>query len=133
MELPRELEETADLRGREYAWPPRDFPVVLSRAEALGLACLGGQFQFRLPDAVCEMYWLNADSADRAQHESWAAFVTRSCAEVLSTFTALVSSTDFLAEAKRWHDLPALSVPSAAPEQYICFVAYFVSENAEPN
>ncbi|HEY1141016.1 MAG TPA: hypothetical protein VGE88_12540, partial [Lysobacter sp.] len=69
MELPHELTEGADLREREYAWSPHIFPDVLAKAESLGIACIGGQFQFRTPDSTCEMYWLNADAKDRAPNE----------------------------------------------------------------
>ena len=133
MKLPSELKEEASLRGNEYAWAPSAFPHVLARAEALGLACLGGQFQFRAPDATCEMYWLNADAADRLPDEPWNSYVARATAEVRSAFSALVQSTDFAAEALRWSDVPELSGADASPEQYLCFVAYFIPERLAPN
>lgn len=64
-DLPPDVIEGSVLRGNEYAWTPESFPVALGRAEAHGLACLGGQFQFLFNDAICEMYWLAADSKDR--------------------------------------------------------------------
>lgn len=132
MELPSELTEGASLRGNEYAWAPDAFPSILARAEALELACLGGQFQFRAPGATCEMYWLNADAADRLPNEPWADYVARSSAEVCSAFT-LRQSTDFVAEALRWSDIHELSGADASPEQYLCFVAYFIRERPAPN
>ena len=133
MELPSELTEGASLRGNEYAWVPDAFLGILARAEALGLACLGGQFQFRAPDATCEMYWLNADAADRLPAEPWDAYVARSTTEVRSAFTTLRQSTDFATEALRWSDVPELSGADASPEQYLCFVAYFIRERPAPN
>jgi hypothetical protein len=133
MELPRELIDGGSLRGKEYAWDPSTFPHILARAETLGLACLGGQFQFRAPDATCEMYWLNADAADRLPDEAWGSYVARSTAEVRSAFNMLLKSTDFVAEALRWSDVPELSGTDASPEQYLCFVAYFIPERAAPN
>ncbi len=132
MELPSELTEEASLRGNEYAWTPSAFPHVLASAEAFGFACLGGQFQFRTPDATCEMYWLNADATDRLVDEPWSTFVARSCEEVSSAFSALLQSTDFLAEAQCWPDVPELSGAGASPEQYLCFVAYFIPERPAP-
>jgi hypothetical protein len=132
MELPSELTEGASLRGNEYAWAPSAFPHVLASAEALGLACLGGQFQFRIPDATCEMYWLNADATDRLVDEPWSAYVARSSAEVSSAFSALLQSTDFVADAQCWSDVPELSGAGASPEQYLCFVAYFIPERPAP-
>ena len=125
MELPSELTEEANLRGNEYAWPPSAFPKASKTAQALGFACLGGQFQFRTPTSICEMYWLNADSADRSANENWDDYVTRSNTEVLSAFSALVSSTNFRNEALRWTNVPDLSGPGVSPEQYLYFVAYF--------
>jgi hypothetical protein len=58
-ELPTAITIGAGLRGNEYRWPIHSFPDALAKAEALGYACLGGQFQFRLDDATCEMYWLS--------------------------------------------------------------------------
>lgn len=132
MKLSSELTEGASLRGNEYAWAPSAFPHVLKSAEALGLACLGGQFQFRTPDATCEMYWLNADATDRLVDEPWSAYVARSSAEVSSAFSALLQSTDFVAEAQCWPDVPELSGVGASPEQYLCFVAYFITERPAP-
>lgn len=128
MELPGELIAKASRRGNEYAWAPSDFPAVLSRAEELGFACLGGQFQFRTPDATCEMYWLSADAAERRPGESWQTYVSRSSAEVLDHFSSLLKTTDFRAEAMSWPDVPELSGVSAQPEPHLCFVAYFVNK-----
>jgi hypothetical protein len=133
MQLPSNLTKEASLRGNEYAWPLEAFPAVLVQAKSLGLACLGGQFQFRTPDSICEMYWLNADSADRSSNEAWDSYVSRSCSEVLSAFTALASSTNFAAEASRWPGVPELSGVGATPERYLCFVAYFVEQSPAPN
>lgn len=113
--------------GSEY------FPRVLERVKTRRHACLGGQFQFRTPDASCEMYWLNADATDRLPDEAWASYVARSVAEVRSVFNALLQSTDFVAEALRWSDVPELSDADASPEQYLCFVAYFTPEHQAPN
>jgi hypothetical protein len=79
------------------------------------------------------MYWLNADAADRLADEPWSTYVTRSSAEVSSAFSTLLQSTDFQAEAKRWSDVTELSGATASPEQYLCFVAYFIAERPAPN
>lgn len=128
MELPSELTGTADLRGNEYAWRIEDFPSVLAKARSLGYGCLGGQFQFRLPDATCEMYWLNADPDDRLRGETWSDFSMRSCDQTLDRFKKLVAITDFEMEARRWADIPALAHKDAAPLRYLFFVADFVAE-----
>ncbi|MFT3898474.1 MAG: hypothetical protein QM719_12430 [Thermomonas sp.] len=128
MQLLNDLIDGANLRGGEYAWPLDIFPEVLQKAKSLELGCLGGQFQFRTQDSTCEMYWLNADPSGKTHEESWHQYVTRSCAEVLSAFSSLMSSTDFHVEASRWSEIPELSGRNASPEEYLCFVAYFVNE-----
>ena len=100
--LPPEITEGATARGNEYGWTLDAFPQALLKAEALGYACLGGQFQFRLDDGTYEMYWVNADSTDRRECESWAEYATRSCGEVLSRFKAARSKYRFLKEASAW-------------------------------
>jgi hypothetical protein len=73
------------------------------------------------------MYWLNADPSGKLPNETWHHYAARSCAEVLSAFTSIATSTDFRAEASRWSNVPELS-GDIAPGEYLCFVAYFVNE-----
>ena len=120
--LPPDVLQGAMLRGNEYGWSVSSFPDAVARAEAHGYGCLGGQFQFRLDDSsTCEMYWLAADSTERADGESWPDYSHRSCSEVLNKFSQLASETDFAQEASNWpfHIDPAKS---------LVFVAYFVTE-----
>jgi hypothetical protein len=93
--LPPEITQGASARGNEYGRTLDAFPQALLKAQVLGNACLGGQFQFRLDDGTYEMYWLNADSTDRREGESWAEFVRRSCDEELDRFNAVVAAPTF--------------------------------------
>ena len=133
MELSSELTEKADLRGNEYAWRPQDFPAVIAKARELGFGCLGGQFQFRAPGATCEMYWLSADPDERMPGELWADYSVRSCTQTADRFKLVLASTDFLAEARRWPDVPQLADPAASPLDHLCFVAYFIGEQPVSN
>jgi len=120
--LPPDVLQGALLLGNEWAWALSSFPDALKNAEAHGYACLGGQFQFRLPDGgTCEMYWISADSADRRDGEAWTDYSHRSCTEVLGNFRKRISETDFANEALAWH-LPV------SYEGDLVFVAYFVTE-----
>jgi hypothetical protein len=121
--LPLDISQGAMPRGNEYGWSVSSFPDALARAEAHGFACLGGQFQFRLEEATCEMYWLEATSKERVQRESWVEYCHRSCSEVLSGFRCLVSATDFVKEASSW---PSVQID---PTKSLVFVAYFVTES----
>jgi hypothetical protein len=120
--LSAEISEGASLRGNEYGWPISAFPEALAKARSLGFACLGGQFQFRSADSVREMYWLNADPAERSDHEPWSDFSNRSCSEVMSKFEDIVSKTDFVKEAANCEF-------DASAVETLVFVAYFESES----
>ena len=120
--LPPQISQGATLRGNEYGWSISVFHNALDEAEAHAYACLGGQFQFRLDDgSTCEMYWLNADSKDRVQGESWAEYCHRSCSEVRDGFQRLVDKTDFTKEASSWPF-------EFDPTKSLVFVAYFITE-----
>jgi hypothetical protein len=122
--LPHDVLQGSTLYGNEYGWSISSFPTALRNAKAQGLACLGGQFQFRLDGgSTCEMYWLNADSRDRTAGESWEAYSQRSCSEVLEHFQHLASTADFRKEAaSNW---PSVHFDTAVN---LVFVAYFVTE-----
>jgi hypothetical protein len=68
------------------------------------------------------MYWLAADSKERAHEESWADYSHRSCSEVLNKFRHLASVTDFRKEASSWHSV------QIDPAKSLVFVAYFITE-----
>jgi hypothetical protein len=122
--LPPDISRGATLRGNEYGWTVSSFPDALASAQAHGYACLGGQFQFRLDDgSTREMYWLDANSKERANGESWVDYCHRSCSEVLNRFQHLASATDFTKEASSW---PSVQID---PTKSLVFVAYFVTEN----
>jgi len=130
MELPDTMTRGASLEGSEYGWRVDDFPRVLADAAQRGLACVGGQFQFRLPEgATCEMYWLCADASPRRQDETWSDYVSRCRAEVEQTFRRLCDETDFRREAVTGFDfLRAKCDAGFDPLPHLYFVAYFDHE-----
>jgi len=126
--LPITVKQGASLRGNEYGWEIAAFPNALAHAEALGYSCLGGQFQFRLQDVTCEMYWLNADSSERGKDEAWSTYIRRSSSEVLLAFQRRVSHTAFWKEALRWPIIEDAVERGFDPISALVFVAYFVKE-----
>jgi hypothetical protein len=128
--LPPEILEGATRRGNEYGWKLAAFPDALTKAEGLGYACVGGQFQARFADGnVCEMYWLNADSREREAGEAWAEYSRRSCREVLNGFERLVARTDLEKEVTKWRaDLKAELERGLDLSSVLVFVAYFINE-----
>jgi hypothetical protein len=131
-ELPPQVVEGARIAGNEYGWQIPSFPDALANAEALGYACIGGQFQFRLDGGTCEMYWLSADSNPRELGESWLAFSRRSCSEVKSGFEKLLTETDFVKQAMEWLPVREAMKEGLDPIQKLVFVAYFVGEAEWP-
>lgn len=67
-------------------------------AKEKGLASIGGQVQFRLPDGCCELYWINFDSNDKNQDESWNEYVVRSADEVIHKFKQVNLEFDLIDE-----------------------------------
>src|SRR5262249_53960032 len=97
-ELPPSVLNKATVRGNEYAWPLSAVEEAVAAARACGLADLGGQAQFRIPEGICELYWLAADSSARLPGEPWEGYVNRSADEVLARFADLRRRTCFLQE-----------------------------------
>ena len=127
--LPPAVLAKASLSGQEYAWPVSAVAEAVDAARACGLANLGGQAQFRFPDAVCEMYWHSMDVSDRRPGESWQEYTTRSAAEVRDSFETIVRSVNFDAEIERWlflHERASAGVPVM---EHLCFVLYFTEES----
>jgi hypothetical protein len=127
-ELPPKIAEGSHLEGNEYGWEPSLFPPALANAHALGYACIGGQFQFRLDDGTCEMYWLSADSDPRHEAEKWLEYCQRFCSEVKTGFQKLMSETDFQRQALEWRPVIEAMAHGLDPLEKVVFVAYFVDE-----
>lgn len=127
MTLPENMLKNASLQS-EIGWKMSDFPLVLHRAHEHGLACLGGQFQFRFEDGICEMYWLNADSTDRKRNESWENYAHRSIDEVLRNFSRVCENANFEKEMDGWEFVRRKREEGIDPIQHLWFVAYFVTE-----
>ena len=125
--LPPEVLETAYRSGRELGWRLGQFPDALKHAAMAGVACIGGQFQWVLPDGTCEAYWLNADAASRQPDETWPNFVKRCEQQVLAGFTQMVSSVHFDVEADRFEFLKAKKAQGISISEHLLFVAYFSS------
>ena len=128
--LPEQLTDGAVLRDKEYAWELPAFPRALENAPGLGYACLGGQFWFiSQEDSLYELFWLEANSADRADGEQWTDHAQGSCAEVLAQFNALLDSTSFIEEAKKFGTFAqSLTSDDFRVKFRVLFNAYFVTE-----
>ena len=131
--LPPSILAKATLRGKEYAWPIACVEEAISAARASGLATVGGQAQFRIPEGTCEMYWLDADASERRACEPWPEFVTRSAQEFLARFQDKIVGADFLAEAQQWPILREKIEAGVKVLDYLCFVLYLQAEPGRTN
>ncbi|MCW5868909.1 MAG: hypothetical protein KIS61_16720 [Candidatus Eremiobacteraeota bacterium] len=93
------------VRGGEYAWSISAWRAVLAQAESLGMACLGGTFQFRTPLHTIEMYRLRMETSDRSAGEPWADYCQRTRAEMIGQVDGILKATDFEAEAHKFRTL----------------------------
>lgn len=130
MKLPVEMLVSANVETNEEAWAIADFPGVLELATRNGLACLGGQFQFRGPLGIAEMHWIDADSTPSREGENWHEYVKRANREVRLAFERRVAESDFRQEALAW---PSIRVAMETgkindPRDHLYFVAYFDRE-----
>ena len=126
--LPNEITVGARRRGNEYGWTPETFPTALARAAEIGYACQGGQFQFRIEDSICEMYWLQTVWCEKYPVETWSEFVHRSCNTTLNDFRRLLDAADFQTEAASFEFLRPLLNSGWEPMADLVFVAYFEPE-----
>jgi hypothetical protein len=117
----------------ETGWRMEAFPDVLNEAKNYGVACLGGQFQFRCDDVTCELYWLSADATDRMEDEEWTQFVERTNDEVHRKFDELKLRADFAKEIENWDFLRIKRLEGRDLMRDLWFVAYFVTESEYTN
>ncbi len=129
--LPPQLLQRATLRGREHAWPISDIPALIEAARYAHLLNLGGQLQFRFPDATCECYWVEvAPLKDLPPNLSWAERIDRAAQIAREDFSALQKRYDFLAEGRGSFSVPfeQFSASGHDPAEAMCFVWYVSTE-----
>lgn len=89
--LPAEILSRAVRSGEEFGWRREDVADAIAAAPAAGLAVLGGQVQFRLPEGICELYWMPYEPSDRGDGESWESYTARSARETLNALQSVLS------------------------------------------
>jgi len=129
--LPHDIVQRGLVRGNEYAWPIEDIPKVIEAARLANLVSLGGQLQFRLPDGICECYWVDV-STDVPTSLPWQEQVDRTAAAALANFTRLLSEFDFVAEGRTAFAEPfkRFEAQGGDPVQTMCFVWYLTDDRA---
>lgn len=123
--LPEKLRENGRLRGNEWAWPVCDIPAVIEAARLAGLVSIGGQLQFRFPEAICELYWIEVDTFPFVSSAlSWRERVEQTAAVALTQFRALQKDCDFVGEGQSsfGQHLNSYKASGGDPRDAMCFV-----------
>jgi hypothetical protein len=133
-DLPETIRRKASVsHGGDHAWRQADVEEAIRAAREAGLACLGGQVQFQLPDGTCEAYWVNYDPKERRVAESWQDYVARSADESLHAFHRVCRETDFRLLAREFDFLRTrMDRKGYEPVDDLWFVLYFVKESQVP-
>ncbi len=129
--LPAHILDQATLRGNEYAWPVSDIPMVIEAARSANLVNIGGQLQFRFPDATCECYWVEVDTYRTVPTDlPWLERVSGTAAAAVSQFQLLREKSDFIAEGRLGFAryLDAFEMKGGDLNEIMCFVWYVRSE-----
>lgn len=129
---PEDLLKKAVVKDREYGWKFDDIPLVIAFAKSNRMAIIGGQVQYVLPGATCELYWRSADTESKSKDESWATYVSRSCDQFLSLFNSNILSKKKEIEQDAVESFPAIRENLEEGKKlsdYECFIIYPVSEH----
>jgi hypothetical protein len=130
--FPPALLGRANLAGNEYAWPVTEIPAVIAATEAANLVSVGGQLQFRLPEGVCECYWVEVDTyRDVPKTAPWQERVEKTAASATEQFAQLRQDFDFAEEGRKAFSahLIAAERQGVSTASAMCFVWYVL--NAE--
>lgn len=126
--LPRDLLSRASRRGNEFAWPIAEIPNVIDVAEKCGLVNLGGQLQFRIPDAgTCECHWILVCTYYSVPKElPYNERVEKTAIAARHYFEKILEEDDFIAEGKKGFEkeLDEYENSGGNLEDAICFVWY---------
>lgn len=129
--LPKSIKKRAFKIDNEYVVKLSDVEGIVDIARKERIAVLGGQAQFRFPDATCEMYWINADPEPKDKKESWDDYVERSTSEFINLFKSNVLAKNFVQEAKNWPVIVEKKRNGFKILDHLYFVIYFQREEAK--
>lgn len=127
--LPREILSRVVKSGKEYGWRKDDAIQAIEAAMCVGLATLGGEIQFVLPEGTCELYGQGSESGKQKQGEVWADYVIRSGRECIAIVRKIVSEVDLIREGtEHFNILHEKAAQGMNLEDYLVFILYFVDQ-----
>ena len=124
--LPPDVLAKAIISGNEYGWRRQDVFQAIAAATSVGLAILGGQVQFILPEGTCELYWMDYDPADRKPDEPWQSYVTRSGEETALALQRVMTKDLVQEGINHFALLKQKHSQGVCLEDFICFIVYFL-------
>jgi len=127
--LPAEVLAKANKDSSEYAWKLDDVLTVIEAANSVGLATIGGEVQFRVPEGICELDWLGFEPGERRSSEPWEVYQSR-CAEEIADDIRRIASSDLVTPAITYFEcLESMHGQGINLYDYLCFVLYFETES----
>lgn len=129
--LPKTILDKAVLASNEYGWREEDFAEVVEAARQVPMGIIGGQVQYRFPDATCELYWLSYDPKSRQRGEGWVDYCNRSAKECMEKFNLLISTGNIEKEALEWPFIAEQKSRGVDINKYKIFLLYFNDKGLE--
>jgi hypothetical protein len=124
--LPKSILDKAIKSTNEFGWKQEDFVNVVEAAKENQMAVIGGQVQYIMPNATCELYWLSYDSENRKQNEDWNCYCNRSANECIEKFNKLISSVNIEKEAvESFEFLAHQKNKNVNLSEHLAFMLYF--------
>ena len=126
--LPTDILARAVMSGKEYGWRRADVVATIRVAPSVGLAVLGGQVQFVVPDGTCELYWMNFDPTERKPQEPSDTYVSRSSEETLAALQRVMSHDLVQEGVSTFGILKQKQSQGIDLEQHLLFIVYLQTE-----
>lgn len=134
LNLPADVLAKAVVSGNEYGWRKGDVIHAVEAARSVGLAVLGGQVQFVVPGATCELYWKEYGPTQRKPGESWESFAARSVEETLVSLERVMKNDLVQEGVSNFSLLRKWQAEGMNLEDQLLFIVYFqAEEEAEPS
>ena len=127
LHLPREILAKAVMSGGESGWRRGDVLEAVRSAPSVGLAVLGGQVQFLLPDGTCELYWLDYDPSGRHRTEPFPAYAGRSSGETTAALQRVLAMDLVDEGVTSFKHLQRAEAQGVLLEDCLLFIVYFAT------
>ena len=115
------------MSGGESGWRRGDVLEAVRSAPSVGLAVLGGQVQFLLPDGTCELYWLDYDPPGRHRTEPFPTYAGRSSGETIAALQRVLAMDLVHEGVTSFKHLQRAEAQGVLLEGHLFFIVYFAT------